>query len=98
MSRDGWDDFGQDEPVRGRRSESEPVEGDGTLHSGDEVADELDHWIGVFEDEMDSSIDEGWVRLHLELGQLLDLLATMRAAAWVLRARSAEDSPKEQDS
>jgi hypothetical protein len=97
MSRDGWDDFGQDEPVRHARPEAETPQGEGTLRSGDELGAELDHWISVFEEQMDSSIDEGWVRLHLEIGQLLNLLATLRAAGWVLRAKSSEDCPKERE-
>ena len=97
MSREGWDDFGQDEPVRYVRAEEEPVGDEAIRHSGDELAAELDHWIAVFEEQLDSSIEEGWVHLRLELGPLLNLLAVMRGAAWVLRSRGVESSDPEEE-
>lgn len=95
MSRSAWDDFGPPEgPGGDRPPEGEPHP---SRHSGDELAQDLDHWIETFEEHMDSSIEEGWVHLRVELGELLNLLALMQAASNVLRARADEDTDDERE-
>lgn len=93
MNRSAWDDFG---PVEGPEGERSPeVEPPPSRHSGDELAQDLDHWIETFEAHMDSSIEEGWVHLRVEFGELLNLIALMQAASNVLRARAEEETDEE---
>lgn len=96
MSRSAWDDFGPPEDSGGEPSpRGEPPP---SRHSGDELAQDLDHWIETFEAHMDSSIEEGCVHLRVELGELLNLLALMQAASNVLRARADEETDDDAES